>query len=229
MTNREPADPQAILQFMTTEHSALANARSGTIFESSGRTTLYLTTVSSALVALAFIGQMSEMGQAFVVFTLVLLPTLLFIGWVTFVRVLQTAIEDMIYSRGINRIRHYYLEIAPQMRDYLILSDHDDTASMLKEMGQARSGWQMFMTTAGMVGTVNSVIGGVVVGVIALSLLQTTPPVSVIAGLVAFVVLLGLHMLYQARRWREVDQSIPVMFPGDAYEKGEAPGVSARG
>ena len=48
---------QEILLFMTTEHSAQQTARSSTIQEANGRASLFLTAVSSATVALAFVGQ----------------------------------------------------------------------------------------------------------------------------------------------------------------------------
>ena len=50
------------------------------------------------------------MGTAFFVFSLVLVPSLLLMGLITFERVLQSAIEDLTYARGITRIRHLYLE-----------------------------------------------------------------------------------------------------------------------
>jgi hypothetical protein len=48
---------QRLLQALTTEHFTLQTARSATIMESNGRSALFLSTVSSAVVALAFIGQ----------------------------------------------------------------------------------------------------------------------------------------------------------------------------
>ena len=47
------------LMALTTEHFTLQTARSATIADNNGRSALYLTTVSSAVVALAFIGQLT--------------------------------------------------------------------------------------------------------------------------------------------------------------------------
>jgi hypothetical protein len=55
-----PEDPDkidlapAIVTFMTTEHFVLQTARAATIAETNGRTALFLGSVSSVLVALAF-------------------------------------------------------------------------------------------------------------------------------------------------------------------------------
>ncbi|TCS07466.1 hypothetical protein [Rhizobium sp. BK418] len=114
-----------VLQFMTTEHFALQTARTATIQEANQRANLFLTSVSSATIALAFVAQVTQMGQSFVLFSLILLPCLYFIGLVTFVRTVQVAIEDMVHARGIARIHHYYIEIAPLMEKYLIHSTHE--------------------------------------------------------------------------------------------------------
>ena len=48
--------------FATTEHFNLQTARVITVAESNGRASIYLAVVSSNLIALAFIGQMSRLG-----------------------------------------------------------------------------------------------------------------------------------------------------------------------
>ena len=70
---------QKMLQVMATEHSVLQAGRSATIFETGSRITVFFSTVSSTLVALAFVGQISGLGTAFFAFALVLLPTLFFL------------------------------------------------------------------------------------------------------------------------------------------------------
>jgi hypothetical protein len=57
-----------------------------TISEANGRASIYLAAVSSNLIALAFIGQMSRLGMDFYAFALILLPVLAFVGVVTFQR-----------------------------------------------------------------------------------------------------------------------------------------------
>ena len=71
---------------LTTEHFTLQGARSQTASESASRASLYILSVSSALVALGFIGQASQVGTTFDVFALTVLPTLDVLGVFTFVR-----------------------------------------------------------------------------------------------------------------------------------------------
>ena len=81
-----------------------------TIAEANGRSSLFVGAVSSGLIALTFVGQISHLGTAFFVFSLVVIPTLVFMGLITFVRVLQAGSTDFMLARGVNRIRHLYLE-----------------------------------------------------------------------------------------------------------------------
>lgn len=209
---REPATPDHIVQFLIAEQTSLATIRSGTIFESSGRTTLYLTTVSSGVLALSFIGQMSELGTAFFAFALILFPAVLFIGVVTFARVLQTAVEDGISALGMARIRHYMMETAPHIKPYFVGATNDDIAAMQKSLGANRGSWQLFLTTAGMVSVVNSLIVGVLVGLVAL-MLSAAVVITVVIGMVVFIVSMVLHTRYQIARWRVVDRDFPPLFP----------------
>ena len=59
----EPTDPlarQLALTALTTEHFNLQTARMGTIAEANGRSTLYLGALSSATIAIAFVGLPSD-------------------------------------------------------------------------------------------------------------------------------------------------------------------------
>jgi hypothetical protein len=68
------------------------------ISESLGRTTMYLGTLSATLVALALITQGDTTEDDFRLFALILLPALVVLGTVMFVRVLENSIEDSVYS-----------------------------------------------------------------------------------------------------------------------------------
>jgi hypothetical protein len=140
--------------FATTEHFNLQTARAVTVSEANGRANIYLAALSSSLIALAFIGQMSRLGTAFYVFALILLPVLAFVGVVTFVRLVQSSIEDIAFAHRIALLRSYYLLASPELEPYLV-------AVRSKPADGERAGpsaWQLMLTTAGMVVVVNSVV-----------------------------------------------------------------------
>jgi hypothetical protein len=131
----DAADRQELLTALTTEHFTLQGARSQTMSESASRTMLYIGAVSSTLVALGFIGQVSEVGNAFDVFALTVLPTLYVLGAFTFIRVVECGAEDFRYGLAINRIRGYYRQLARDQADLFLLSGHDDGRGVFENMG----------------------------------------------------------------------------------------------
>jgi hypothetical protein len=197
---------------LTTEHFTLQGARSATIGDASGRANLYLGSVSLALVALALVAQASDMGTPFYVFALVLFPTLFFIGLATFARVNQSTVEDILLARGINRIRHFYLETVPQAEPYFILSANDDAPGVLRNMGIQPSRWQMFLTTAGMIGVLNSVVAAVAVG-IAGNLLGWPLEAILVLAAVVFLVSVVIHYLVQRSTLEKSGGHHEVRFP----------------
>ena len=188
------ANPQALVSFVTTEHFNLQTARAITTSESNGRAGIFLSTVSGTLVALAFIAQLSRGGPAFVAFGLVLFPALLFVGLATYDRVLQSSIEDLALAQRINRIRRFYLEAAPELRDYLAPAVQSDTLDQLLRSGAMRPGpWQLFLSMAGMVGVLVALLTGVTTG-------GDHPVPTAVAGVVAFVLSVVGHQWHQSRR-----------------------------
>ena len=122
-----PNAPSAeLLTVLTTEHFALQGARSSTVSESSARAALYVGSVSSAVIALGFLRQASDFGGAFDVFPLVVLPTLYALGVFTFVRLIKSSIEDLLYSPAINRIRGFYRELIGADARCLMLAARDE-------------------------------------------------------------------------------------------------------
>jgi hypothetical protein len=93
-----------LVSIMTTEHYTLQTGYAISTSEVNGRSSLFVGAVSSALIALAFVGQLSHLGTAFFVFSLVVIPTLFFMGLITFERMLQANSATLKYARGINRI-----------------------------------------------------------------------------------------------------------------------------
>ncbi len=156
-------DPAQLLTALSTEHFTLQGARAQTMSESSARASLYVVAVSSALVALGFIGQVSEVGDVFNVFALTVLPTLYLLGAVTFVRLVECGAEDFRYGQAINRIRHYYQEVAGDRANLFLLSGHDDPAGVFANMGLPAEGRSPMFAFSTAVTVINGVVGGAAV------------------------------------------------------------------
>jgi hypothetical protein len=124
MQNKAPETSD--LSILTTEHFTLQSGRQLCLQDMQGRSTMFLTAVSASLIAIGFFGTATHFGGGFVVFVLALLASLWVLGFFTFVRIIQAAVEDVIICFGIARIRHRYVEIAPNLSDSFVRSIHDD-------------------------------------------------------------------------------------------------------
>jgi hypothetical protein len=184
--------------FVTTEHFALQGARSATIAESNGRASMFLAAVSGGLVALGLVATASSLGAAFYGFALVLLPTLAFVGLVTFERTLQSSIEDTEYARRIALLRGYYFGHAPEIAPYLLPVPPAERRFMEKLPGDR---WQGFLTVAGMVAVITAVLAGSTAAVAAILIFDHSLAAAVIAGaLVALPTLIAL-IRHQDSTW----------------------------
>jgi len=187
------------VSFATTEHFNLQTARVATVSEANGRASLYLAALSSNLIALAFVGQMSRLGTAFYAFALILLPVLAFVGVVTFQRLVQSSMEDIAYAHRIARLRAFYLGLAPELEPFLLVVSGQRAEGLLHHERLRPSAWQLTLTTAGMVAVVNSVVIGACVGLAVTMLPIGSLVVALTAGAVAGAAALSMQRRHQRR------------------------------
>jgi hypothetical protein len=154
-----------LLTALTTEHFTLEGGRSRTMSESSARASLYIIAVSSTLVALGFVTQLSDIGDVFNVFALTVLPTLYVLGAASFVRMVECSAEDFRYGMAINRIRAYYKEIAGDRADLFLLSAHDDPPGVLETTALPTGGRLPYFAFSSAIAVINSVVGGAAIAV----------------------------------------------------------------
>ena len=198
---------------LTTEHFTLQGSRATTVSESSSRAALYMGSVSSTLIALGFLAQVSQIGDAFDVFALVVLPTLFALGIFTFVRTVESSVEDVLYGRAINRIRAYYLEMAGPEARWFVMKGHDDALGVLANMGLQPSRWQLYFTVSTMVATVNSVVGGSAVALAVGRLLDAPLGVAAAAGALVVIASFGMHRRWDRRIHEASGGHHDVLFP----------------
>jgi hypothetical protein len=154
-------DPGRLLTALTTEHFTLAGSRAATTSESAARSSLFLGSVTSTLVALGFLAAVSGGDSAlFRTFALTVLPVLCFLGVVTFIRLVELGTEDFLYGRAINRIRAHYLELADDQARLFMLRAHDDALGVLENMGLRPGGYQLYLTNSFAIAVVTAVLAG---------------------------------------------------------------------
>jgi hypothetical protein len=188
---------------VTTEHFTLQGARAATIAESTGRATMFLGSVSAGLVALGLIATATRVGTAFYTFGVIVLWTLVFVGFVTFQRVLQSGIEDHGYAERIARLRAYYFDCAPEVTPYLASVP---PPQRLVIQGLRGGYWQGFRTAAGMVGVVTAALAGSAAGLLAAIADGHSGAVGFITGAIVGVAVLAALMELQREAWQRIRQ-----------------------
>jgi hypothetical protein len=222
MTVDNPEEARRRAEFIaaiTTEHFTLQGARAGTISEAASRSSLYMTTLSSAVVALALVAQLSKNTALLPVFALAVLPVVFFLGLVTYGRLLECGLEDVFYARAISRIRRLYSEFDPSRAHYFheigVERGGPPTAGLVKVR------WQQFLPASAMVAIVNSVVGGVFIAAAVAYLWAPPTWVAAVVGIVTTVTFSIAFLTHQRRMWGKVDLLDPLTAPSPDPVKAE--------
>jgi hypothetical protein len=209
---------QQLLTALTTEHFTLQGARSQTMSESSARASLYVFSVSSALVALGFVGQMSDVGDVFYTFALTVLPTLYLLGAVTFVRLVECGAEDFLYGLAINRIRNYYQQLAGDRANLFMLSGHDDGQGVFANMALKAENRSPVFAFSSAVAVINGVVGGSALALAVGALADASLGVAAGVGAVAAVVSVLGWVRYAGRLLEANAERREPLFPSPPRE-----------
>lgn len=201
------------LTILTTEHFTLQSSRQLCLQDMQSRSTMFLTTVSASLIAIGFFGSATQFRGGFVIFVLPLLISLWVLGALTFMRVVQAAIEDVIICFGIARIRHRYTEIAPGVREILVRSIHDDYAGIYREMGSMAAWWQSLMPTYIGISFLTSVLAGAVVAFALSEIAHVTLAIQMAAAVAVSVTNIIVFRRLRLGLFRNVDRFFPSRNP----------------
>jgi hypothetical protein len=187
-----PEDPPAFMSALVTEHFALQSVSSATISESGSRAALYLSALSSGLVAIGFASSSRKSLEAL---SFSVLPTVFILGWFTVVRLVETSVENIVCRRRIELIRRYYATLDPRHRAFF---EADYTGAGLH--GVKYGGRSILFTMASMILLVNSVVGGATVGLVSILGGHLTAYAGVPLGVVVGIGILALGLSYEYRR-----------------------------
>lgn len=211
-----PTPLQVRLQILTTEHWSLLASRGLAWNEIFSRAGMYLSTLSGAMVALGLIAGVDGFNDAFFVFALVILPVVLFVGLGTWFRMGAANYHDARTVIGMNRIRGAYLEIAPDLAPYFVMSGHDDPPGVGITMGVppgTRTVTHMLASTPFLVIVLNAVVAGAIAAIVLVRFVTHEATVVVLTA-VAVALVVGLtQMRSAARRVRSGQADVAPMFP----------------
>lgn len=197
----EPLPQPARIQMLATEHWSLLATRSLSWSEAFSRSSMFLSTLSGAVVALALVSQTMAGGEGFTLFALLLLPVVLFVGLTTFARLVAINNEDTYWVMSMNRLRRAYMDAAPDLEKYFSSGTYDDAVGVMQTFAATPGPGQFlhgFVTTPGMIGVIDAVIAGVL-GSIVIAVVGADLSVIVAAGAIVFLAMVAILAVYQFR------------------------------
>lgn len=184
--NDDDRDARAALraQILSTEHWSLLATRSITWQEVFSRTSIFLTILSAAVVALSLVVQAGGFGTSFRIFAFVVLPIVLLVGLGTFIRLVEADIEDAWLVIGMNRLRHAYAELVPDIEQYLVTGRHDDEVGVLQTYSfRDRVGvTHLLAGSPVIVGIIDALLCGVLAAIVCQAF-GAAVPVQVVVGI----------------------------------------------
>lgn len=133
-SGREPAAASR-LQILATEHWSLLATRSLTYRESLARVNIFLAILSGAVIALALVAQADRFGPTFISVAIPMLLVVLFAGVATISRLTALNRDDYRWVIGMNRLRHAYLQLHPDLEPHFVASPYDDLPGALQTLG----------------------------------------------------------------------------------------------
>ena len=206
------------LQILATEHWSLLATRSLSWSESFSRATMFLTVLSGAVVGLALVAQATRFSSDFVLFAVLLLPVVLFMGGATFVRLVEVNNEDARWVAGMNRLRHAYIEMEPELEPYFTSGWTDDRAGFERTYGIVEHGSSYmhgFITTPATVGFVNCMVAAVLAGVLVGQVWDVAMDslIPVLTGAGVFLAALAIQAGFTIRSSARYERQHRALFP----------------
>jgi hypothetical protein len=203
------------MQILATEHWSLLATRSMIWNELFTRTSMFITVLSASVVGLALVAQATDFGTTFRASALLILPVMLLLGIGTFIRVADAMTEDFWLVMGMNRLRHAYLDLAPDLAPYFVTGHHDDLDGILQSSGPQpqRGPSRMLSATPTIIAIVNSVLAGVILALLVRTV--TDHPVFVTGGgvVVSAVTASIFGVIVPIRQIRKAHDMVTPRFP----------------
>lgn len=199
------------LQIMIAEYESLQRARESVLRINDNRVNFFFTAITVTGVFLTFV--FDTIGSRVANITSIALLTLLFLlGIVTFVRITEGHIANLIYVRGMNRIRRYFSEFSPEITNYFILPITDNVPRFYS-VSFNTSRFASWLTIAGLIGIVNSAVLSANVLVLITIATKMSLMLIGIVSISTFSLCLLLHSKYQSGKLSKAEKETEVRFP----------------
>ena len=193
--------PPEFMSALVTEHFVLQGISSSTTSEGGSRVSIYLSALSSELVAIGFASS-SHWALESLAFTV--LPVVFVLGCFTTVRLTDTSVANVVSQRRMEMITAYYAAIYPPLAAYFGAGE-----PAARKHGVQYGRWSFVFTMASMVIVVNAVVGGAAVALVCALAVRAASPAPVLAGIASGLILLAAGLRYEHHRLTPAVLSAP--------------------
>ena len=180
---------------LVTEHFVLQAGASATVSEAAARSSLYVFSLSSSLVAMGFA---SRAPDVFLPFAETVLSGVFILGVFTIVRLVDTGLENQHFLAGIARIRSYYRTLTPEAAVYFSAQTGrwpEASVGLPLRFGPLVA---ILTTAASMVSFINSIVAGAGVALLAGHIRVGDHTLfALLLGIVTAAVLMAGFLVYQ--------------------------------
>lgn len=208
------------LQILATEHWSILATRTLTYNESLSRVNIFLAILSGAVIALALVAQADHFGAAFISIAIPVLFIVLFAGVATIARLIRLNQDDYRWVIAMNRLRHGYLQLHPDLEQNFTTSQYDDLRGALLTLGiedptagrSVSSVLHLPQTLPGMLTVIVAAVGGAITALVALAFGIPSAGVAVAAA-AGFVLVLVLMAVSSRGAYAKPPPSLQPRFP----------------
>jgi hypothetical protein len=194
--------------------------------ESFSRVSMFLSVLTGAVVALALFAQVDHFHETFVMAAILILAVVAFVGLVTAGRVGALNRENFRWVMGMNRLRHAYLEIYPDLEPYFVTGSHDDFRGvaittglpMVSKLSPLASVAEGFQTLPAMMTVIVAVIVGLLAALVAASFGASTW-IAVIVAVASFLMIMVVTGFFGQRAFFAFAKTLPARFPSPKETK----------
>ncbi len=199
--------------FMLAEYATLRRLHLGLGSLGENRVNFFLASISGSVVGLGLINQLSALAETVYFINGAVIVGLFFFGLITFARMIERTVKMTEYTRGMNRIRRYFVDKYPNIKQYLSLSLYDDTPAFEYRTFNFQTRRFSLTGLASMVGVINSIIATTGIVILARVVFILPAAWSVLIGMLTFLLITLAHYRYLVNRMRQKRDVMEVRFP----------------
>ncbi len=197
---------EKLVSFLVAEYETLRTLRQDYISSGENRFNFFLAILSGTVVFLTWINSLAtnaSLSREVAYFiTIVAIIGVLALGLTTFARITRRNTSISVYTRGMTRIRRYFVDQYSSVEKYIILPIYDDKPAFKP----VTTSEQLPM----MLGIINGLIASTALAMLIVNINLIT---TIIVLFISFIVVLFAQLKYYSVRMRKKEEKVNVHFP----------------